>query len=549
MKKNAFALLKAGAKKQSEQPGTRQQEKRSRSGDNQHVQALLENPKLKRRVEHATERIAGDVKNGTGQPQGSTASLSTEGLHTQGLHAPRQLSGPNAFSILSASAEKAFQAHYFHSGVHDGEWYTEIWPVGQAQPHLSQTQPAWSAQARVTFKPRPQDKPPDDEPTQSAPPVTRQGEVRLRSNIAGGTNATPQTVEGRRLAAALRQPVPPGERYTGGAPLLKSALQKCVRRRLARDAVRLAYALLAMSPSDALRRVAVMCIEDAALHPQLPAVVWMMCAVAKGFVLTVDHSALVLRVVWDLASTHIRDALRHDDAAPGGCSDPADLLSMARALPRSAAHARTLVSSLLLRAAYGGMGGDVAMLHSAARVWLRRFQAHPGTDTPGPPQPPGTDTPGPPQPPGSQHHSSCSDNTWGPVWAALFPDESLPWAGIGHLRRTNFPLAGVDHHISRILTPLLSDDAVLEAIEALCETAEHRGEDPEAVLGALLWTYRSGVSCKVAMPIGSPSEAGRLRAARGPTCKDVQAGLPALGKQICSLADAYAIRFIARCFS
>ena len=32
-----------------------------------------------------------------------------------------------------------------------------------------------------------------------------------------------------------------------------------------------------------------------------------------------------------------------------------------------------LVTSLLLRAAYGGMAGDVAMLRRYARIWLHRF--------------------------------------------------------------------------------------------------------------------------------------------------------------------------------
>lgn len=86
-------------------------------------------------------------------------------------------------------------------------------------------------------------------------------------------------------------------------------MQKCVRRRLPRDAARLAHALLAVSPSDALRRVAVMAAEDAAVHPRLPAVVWMMMAVAKGFALTADHTALVIRVVSDLAATRVRDTL------------------------------------------------------------------------------------------------------------------------------------------------------------------------------------------------------------------------------------------------
>lgn len=94
-----------------------------------------------------------------------------------------------------------------------------------------------------------------------------------------------------------------------GAELIPAVVQKCIRRRLARDATRLAHELMAASPGDALRRVAVMCVEDAALHPLLPAVVWMMMAVAKGFILSADHTALIIRVVWDLARTAVRDSL------------------------------------------------------------------------------------------------------------------------------------------------------------------------------------------------------------------------------------------------
>lgn len=92
---------------------------------------------------------------------------------------------------------------------------------------------------------------------------------------------------------------------------------------------------------------------------------------------------------------------------------------MSRALPAAAAQARTLVSCLLLRAAYGGMAGDIAMLRSAAEVWLRRFQSHPDTEAPAPPtlQADG-------------HHRSAAGNglAWGRVWTAIFQDCSIPWA-------------------------------------------------------------------------------------------------------------------------
>lgn len=155
--------------------------------------------------------------------QNGTPSVIPDRPHQKNQPSPAR--GPNAFSILSASAEKAFQAHYFYTGVHNGTWCSEICPVGQAPRYQAHDKAAWSAQARVTFKPRPTTQSHQHDAKQPAAAGARQGEIRLRCNSAGGAAAAPQTADGRRLVAALQQPVPSGERYTAGAPLLKSALQ------------------------------------------------------------------------------------------------------------------------------------------------------------------------------------------------------------------------------------------------------------------------------------------------------------------------------------
>ena len=41
--------------------------------------------------------------------------------------------------------------------------------------------------------------------------------------------------------------------------------------------------LLAEAPADALRRLLVIAVEDAAAHPDSPLVAWLMCADSKGF--------------------------------------------------------------------------------------------------------------------------------------------------------------------------------------------------------------------------------------------------------------------------
>lgn len=141
-------------------------------------------------------------------------------------------------------------------------------------------------------------------------------------------HSTTQPAPAGSAPAQEQHPRRAAQRHPGAPSALHKrrpgSVQKCVRRRLAREAGRLAHALLAAAPADALRRVAVMCIEDAALHPRLPAVVWMMMAVAKGFALTADHCALAVRVVWDLAQARVRDTLPERQAAAAtGTAPPA----------------------------------------------------------------------------------------------------------------------------------------------------------------------------------------------------------------------------------
>lgn len=89
-------------------------------------------------------------------------------------------------------------------------------------------------------------------------------------------------------------------------------MQKSVRRCKPKEAAKLAFALLETSPGDALRRAAVMCLEDACLHPLLPAIVWLMMAQSKGYQLNFDHKAMVIQFFHGLAATFVRESADFD---------------------------------------------------------------------------------------------------------------------------------------------------------------------------------------------------------------------------------------------
>lgn len=201
-------------------------------------------------------------------------------------------------------------------------------------------------------------------------------------------------------------------------PLLKSMLQKAVRRRRVAAAVRLARlmwrlnaggsdsqgsaaaysvdcAVNAGARTELLRRLCVIVLEDAGLHPAFPALVWLMVAYSKGFLPAEAEAAslelVLLAVVGDVAASTQRDDTQGAAAGPGGAALAEYLEELYRscapgsdgpgtgggstgseAAAQAAAQA-ALVVSLLLRGAYGGMRGDVGMCVDYAAAWQHRF--------------------------------------------------------------------------------------------------------------------------------------------------------------------------------
>ncbi len=168
-------------------------------------------------------------------------------------------------------------------------------------------------------------------------------------------------------------------------PVLKSMLQKSVRRRDPERAARLAVRMMTMSLTDFLRRLPIICVEDVGLHPELSCVVWLMAAVSKGYRPPLCLLEFCLAFVTDLCATPVRDiygpcasqsAARlaktaHRPSTTGEQGSSGVSLLTLRSLPQGAK--RTTLVALLMRASYGGMRWDVAMLETYARLWAARF--------------------------------------------------------------------------------------------------------------------------------------------------------------------------------
>lgn len=152
-------------------------------------------------------------------------------------------------------------------------------------------------------------------------------------------------------------------------PVLKSILQKSIRRRKPLPAVRVAMELADKSLGDLLRRLPIILLEDSTLHPDLPWLVWVMVAHSKDFVIPRPWLTRLLRIVFEVASCQWVDdpsslepvelqPLTFESLVASECADPQSL---------------TMLWSLLVRTEYGGMKCDIDMLVKFTSLWHMRY--------------------------------------------------------------------------------------------------------------------------------------------------------------------------------
>lgn len=132
--------------------------------------------------------------------------------------------------------------------------------------------------------------------------------------------------------------------------LLKSGIQKAVRRSLIPTALALTGQVILQGRDDFLalvRRLSIICIEDAVPHEDLPFVVWLMSVMGRGWQPGAEHLERVGHFVEDLAGCPWRFARRkatledmHDQTLP---EDP-------------------LTVACMIRSCYGGTKGDLRLL-------------------------------------------------------------------------------------------------------------------------------------------------------------------------------------------
>ena len=152
----------------------------------------------------------------------------------------------------------------------------------------------------------------------------------------------------------------------GHEQLLKSHLQKCVRRSDTQGALESAAALLSLNHNELLQRLGVIIVEDAMLCSAFSVLLWLMAASYKDVALTLEQVEWVLGLVAATAAHPIRD-LRHQ-------ADSCHVGMIAKQLTEE--KHRSLLFAVLLRRDYKCMTGDKLMFNACATEWATRLKMY-----------------------------------------------------------------------------------------------------------------------------------------------------------------------------
>lgn len=148
---------------------------------------------------------------------------------------------------------------------------------------------------------------------------------------------------------------------------LKSHLQKCIRRNNTSKALKTVYHLYNLDPSELLRRLCIIAIEDALPLQGFSTLVWLMAAHSKGFSLSVSHLGWILGYTYDLAQCKYYEQIDHSLVVKKGIKfSNLKLFKLNQ-------DGRNLCYSIMLRQSFGGMRGDKNMCISAAFLWSVRY--------------------------------------------------------------------------------------------------------------------------------------------------------------------------------
>ena len=147
--------------------------------------------------------------------------------------------------------------------------------------------------------------------------------------------------------------------------ILKSNLQKCIRRSKVKKSIKTANYLLNLDPNELLRRLAIIYIEDVILYKYFTNIVWYMAAVSKDYLLSAQDKLIILNIVKHLASYQIKENINSNV----NLNYSEYFSNINSKIYKNNFHS---IWSLVLRQKYGGMKGDMNLIKGCLKLYSNK---------------------------------------------------------------------------------------------------------------------------------------------------------------------------------
>lgn len=150
---------------------------------------------------------------------------------------------------------------------------------------------------------------------------------------------------------------------------LKSHLQKCIRKQNDALAIPTAYHLFKLGLNDLLRRLPIIMLEDTSLHESFTTLIWLMIANSNGkFKMKQYIYEWLLGVAFILCKINEKDEINKLDSK--NTTNNIDILDRYSSLNETEC---SILYSMHMRVAYGGLEGDLHMFRNYISTWEQRF--------------------------------------------------------------------------------------------------------------------------------------------------------------------------------
>lgn len=159
--------------------------------------------------------------------------------------------------------------------------------------------------------------------------------------------------------------LPINSTYIFDIEILKSNLQKAVRRKLLEVSLSTAYTILVQDKTHLLRRLPIIALEDSTINFQdLTYLVWLIVADSKGYKLTNYDINRILSIVESITLNEYRDYIDNDSESKYNSFEKynnydKDFINF--------------YNSVFIRLEFGTMEGDIKWLKNMANEWFKRI--------------------------------------------------------------------------------------------------------------------------------------------------------------------------------